>query len=378
MGGSISNAVYQLVSVVQISTFFSDHGGVEKSVSDLVSGLKNDHDVRVLCTHNEVKTSREHRDGILVTAVGAPFGIQGRPMAATFPLELGRQQCDVAHYHLPFPLAMASHLLAAPKTRLTVATWHHDLVRHARFNKMIQPILESFLDKMDMIIVTAPALIEHTPVLYKRRNKCRVIPLGIEEERFTSTQINSGAPSAAGSSHADVLFVGRLVYYKGCDVLLKAISKVDARLAIVGEGPLRGELETLAAELGIADRVQFLGRVSDEHLSQIYRDSSLFVLPSTLPTECFGLVQVEAMLNGKPVINTNLPTGVPWVSLHDETGLTVPPGDVDALAGAIKLLLQNDQLRQKLGANAAVRAQNMFTLKHHVDAMSNLYADLLN
>jgi len=364
-----------LVSVVQISTFFSDHGGVEKSVSDLVSGLKREHDVHVLCTHNVVKTKREERDGVKVTAVGAPFGIQGRPLSATFPLELGRQECDVAHYHLPFPLAMASHILRAPRARLTVATWHHDLVRHARFNKMIQPLLESFLDKVDVIIVTAPALIDHTPVLAKRRHKCRVIPLGIEEGRFKEEGVN---PSPDQITHgADVLFVGRLVYYKGCNVLLDAISKVDATLALVGEGPLRADLEAQAAELGIAERVRFMGRVSDEELAKMYKASSIFVLPSIFATECFGLVQVEAMLNGKPVINTDLPTGVPWVSLHNETGLTVPPNDAEALAGAIKLLLNDSALRQKLGAQAAYRAHEMFTLKHHVKAVSDLYSELL-
>lgn len=369
--------VLNLVSVVQISTFYSDHGGVEKSVSDLVLGLKSEHDVRVLCTHNSTKTSREERDGIMVTAVGAPFGIQGRPMAATFPLELGRQKCDVAHYHLPFPLAMASHLLSAPKARLTVATWHHDLVRHAKFNKMIQPLLESFLDRMDIIIVTAPALIENTPVLYKRRHKCRVIPLGIEEQRFSPERNIAASSTNIENPASDVLFVGRLVYYKGCDILLRAISKVNASLSLVGEGPLLAELQSLASELGISNRVRFLGRVSDEQLAVMYKTSSIFVLPSTLPTECFGLVQVEAMLNGKPVINTNLPTGVPWVSLHNETGITVPPADVDALASAIKLLLEDAPLRERLGAQAAERAQNMFTLKHHVDAMTDLYANLL-
>ncbi|HEY9732637.1 MAG TPA: glycosyltransferase [Drouetiella sp.] len=364
-----------MVSVVQISTFYSDHGGVEKSVSDLVSGLKDNHDVRVLCTHNNGKTVREDRDGVAVTAVGALFGIQGRPVSATFPLELGRQKCDVAHYHLPFPLAMASHLLLAPRARLTVATWHHDLVRHVRFNKMIQPLLESFLDRVDVIIVTAPALIDHTPVLAKRREKCRVIPLGIAHQRFESSADNIAEDA---DFVPDVLFVGRLVYYKGCGVLLEAISKTNARLALVGEGPLRAELEAKAIELGVADRVRFLGRVSDERLAQMYQSSSIFVLPSIYTTECFGLVQVEAMLNGKPVINTSLPTGVPWVSLHNETGLTVPPGDVDALADAISTLLNDAQLREKLGAQAAIRARDMFTLDHHVEAVSALYSELLN
>lgn len=360
-------------SVVQISTFYSENGGVEKSVCDLVSGLKADHDVKVLCTHNNVRTERSQVDGVPVTSVGRIFELQGRPLSATFPMELGKVSCDVAHYHLPFPLAMASHLINAPKARLHVATWHHDLVKNPHVKRLIEPLLESFLDRLDIIIVTAPALIEHAPALYKRRDKCRVIPLGIDEEPFLRDHDTTGSVTAEPA----VLYVGRLVYYKGVDVLIKAMKNVNARLMLVGEGPLRGELTQLAADLGISERVEFLGRVSDQELATAYKRSSLFVLPSTLPTECFGLVQVEAMLSGKPVINTNLPTGVPWVSLHNETGMTVPPNDIQALTDAINMVLSDDALRIRLGKQARARAQSMFTLNQHVAAISQLYTELL-
>ncbi|CAN5675026.1 glycosyltransferase [soil metagenome] len=364
-------------SVVQISTFYSENGGVEKAVSDLVAGLKADHAVSVLCTHSNQKTHRDDVDGVAVTSVGRFIEIQGRPLAAMFPYELSRFTCDVAHYHLPFPLAMASHLISAPRAKLNVATWHHDLVKNPHFKKFIEPFLESFLDRLDMIIVTAPALIEHTPVLLKRREKCRVIPLGIAEELFVREEPDTTCSGLPNTDEPVVLYVGRLVYYKGVDVLIRAMKSVKGQLMLVGEGPLRSELESLAKELGIADRVHFAGRVSDQDLAYAYKKSSIFVLPSTLPTECFGLVQVEAMLSGKPVINTNLPTGVPWVSIHNETGMTVPPNDVSALSEAITGLLDNNQLRQKLGKQARERAQSMFTLKRHVSAVSDLYGELL-
>ncbi|HEY9679228.1 MAG TPA: glycosyltransferase [Drouetiella sp.] len=362
-------------SVVQISTFYSENGGVEKAVADLVSGLKADHAVSVLCTHNNLKTAREQVDGVPVTSVGRLMEIQGRPLAATFPLELGNLKCDVAHYHLPFPLAMASHLISAPKAKLNVATWHHDLVKNPKFKRIIEPLLETFLDRLDMIIVTAPALIEHTPVLYKRKDKCRVIPLGINEELFLTDATAAGASETG--DEPTVLYVGRLVYYKGVDVLIRAMKNVNGQLLLVGEGPLRSELEALASELNISERVKFLGRISDQELANAYKKSSLFVLPSTLSTECFGLVQVEAMLSGRPVINTNLPTGVPWVSLHNETGMTVPPNDVEALSTAINSLLSDSKLRIKLGQQARQRATSMFTLKKHVSAVSALYSELL-
>ncbi len=386
-----TNAIQKL-SVVQVSTFYSHVGGVEKSVSDLVSGLKREHTVSVLCTRVGTKTLRHSLDGVPVTAVGSFLSVSGRPLAAMFPWELGNQDCDVIHYHLPFPLAMAAHMLTAPSARLKVATWHHDLVRNPKFNKMMQPLLEKFLDELDVIIVTAPALIENTPVLQKRKSKCRVIPLGINDEPFAMLGETSFSKSSSiipslkalpielPATSLLVLFVGRLVYYKGVDILLRAMSKImhlDAHLAIVGEGPLKEELQSLSIDLGISDRVHFLGRVSDEDLLQMYTRSSIFVLPSTLPTECFGLVQVEAMLAAKPVINTDLPTGVPWVSVHGETGMTVPPADVIALATAMELLLTDDDMRLKFGQQGKLRAQNMFTLNRHVSSTAELYREFL-
>jgi rhamnosyl/mannosyltransferase len=158
-----------------------------------------------------------------------------------------------------------------------------------------------------------------------------------------------------------VLFVGRLVYYKGLDILLPAMRSVPGRLLVVGDGPLRGAVERQAAELGIAGRVSLLGGVDDDTLQALYGLADVFVLPSTAKAEAFGLVQLEAMSRGCPVVNTNLPTGVPSVSLDGTTGLTVPPRDVGALARALRTLLEDDALRARYGANARVRARSFST-----------------
>ena len=122
-------------NVLQVSTFFTDHGGVEKSVTDLVQGLKHNHDVKVLCTKSGAGTIVQDEDGVEVTSVGSSMSLSGRPVAFSFPGELSRRKTDVVHYHLPFPLAAGAHLLAAPKAKLAVATWHHDLVRNRTFNR---------------------------------------------------------------------------------------------------------------------------------------------------------------------------------------------------------------------------------------------------
>ena len=161
-----------------------------------------------------------------------------------------------------------------------------------------------------------------------------------------------------------MLFTGRLVYYKGADILLEAFAKqhAHAELFLAGTGVLEPELKARAEALGIAERVHFLGRRMTPELRDMFADCDLFVLPSVANSEAFGIVQLEAMVYGKPVINTALPTGVPLVSIDGETGLTVPPSDADALAAAMETLLSDDPLRAQYGNAARERVLREFSL----------------
>jgi len=145
-----------------------------------------------------------------------------------------------------------------------------------------------------------------------------------------------------------VFAAGRLVYYKGFHYLVRAVARVPgARLLIAGDGPLREELRRSAEEAGVADRVTLLGAVPD--LRPYYHAADVFVLPSVARSEAFGIVQMEAMACGLPVVNTALDTGVPFVSPDGVTGLTVPPADAEALAAAVSRLLDDPALRERLG-----------------------------
>ena len=163
-----------------------------------------------------------------------------------------------------------------------------------------------------------------------------------------------------------MLFVGRLVYYKGLEVLLDAMSRCGGSLVIVGEGPLEGALRSLVAGKGLGERVLFAGRVADADLPAFYQACDVFVLPSIARTEAFGVVQIEAMAAGRPVVSTNLPTGVPWVNQDGVSGLVVPPGDAAALGDALHRLLEDVALRQRLGEGALRRAQTMFSRERMV------------
>jgi rhamnosyl/mannosyltransferase len=170
-----------------------------------------------------------------------------------------------------------------------------------------------------------------------------------------------------------LLFVGRLVYYKGVDILLKALSLTSqANLSIVGDGADRSRLEALSVQLGVDGRTEFLGSLRDDDLVKELRDADVFVLPSVSRAEAFGLAMVEAMANGLPAISTSLGTGTDWVNLDDVSGIVVPAGDAMALAAAVERLTDSD-LRARLGAGAFKRAQDMFSFERHVDTLEAAY-----
>jgi rhamnosyl/mannosyltransferase len=174
-----------------------------------------------------------------------------------------------------------------------------------------------------------------------------------------------------------VLFLGRLIYYKGVEYLVKAMQQVDGKAIIVGDGPLENDLKKLAHECGVEKKVIFAGRIPQEKLAAYYHACDVFVLPSIEPSEAYGLVQLEAHACGKPVVCTDLPTGVPFVNKDGVTGKVVPPRDEHALATALNDLLGDDQLRTKLGSQAKERFNNEFTADIMVERILNVYSDVL-
>jgi glycosyltransferase involved in cell wall biosynthesis len=171
--------------------------------------------------------------------------------------------------------------------------------------------------------------------------------------------------------------VGRLVPYKGFPVLIEAMRDLDAQLVIIGEGPQRRQLEQQILESGLSDRVVLAGRVDADELRIMLRSANVFAFPSILPSETFGIAQLEAMACGLPVVNTSLPTGVPWVARHEREALTVPPGDSQALAYALRDLLDQPALARQLGEAGKLRARTLFSHEQFAKRIRNLYGRIL-
>ncbi len=292
---------------------------------------------------------------------------------------LARERPDVWHLHAP-NVTMMLAVLACPRVRPLVITHHSDIVRQRVLKYVVRPLESAVYRRAARILPTSAAYAEGSALLKRFTGKVTPLPLGIDLEPFRNP--HPAAEEFARELRAKYgsplwLCVGRLIYYKGIPVALAALRDVPGTLLVIGTGPLEAELKAKAAELGIADRVVFHGHASPDQLPGAYRAATAVWFPGTARSEAFGLVQVEAMASGCPVINTAIAgSGVPWVCRHEREGLTVPVNDHFALAAAANRLLAEPALREALAVGGRARAAE-FDHRVMADRCLAVYRDVI-
>ena len=299
----------------------------------------------LVCRDDRGKTVYDDVNGVKVIRAGSLGTYFSCPLSLSFISRFRKmaKNADVVHINVPFPLADAALLLSGYKGRVAVS-WHSDIVKQKKLMIFYKPFMDYLLKRADVIFTATKGHIDGSAYLPKYRGKCRIMPYGIKPTEYLSVKRTPFlTEKLSDSSSVKVFFTGRLVYYKSA-----------------GTGELEDSLKNYAKRRGLENKVHFLGFLPDEQLKQAYADCDIFVLPSVARSEAFGIVQLEAMIYGKPVINTQLPSGVPHVSIHGKTGLTVPPSDPMALAAAVNRLAADKELREKLGKNASERVKSRF------------------
>ena len=320
------------------------------------------------------QASLETIDGIRVERLSMPASLLSAPICPGMIERLRKTKSDLVHVHLPNPWAAMAYLSSSCKQPLVV-TYHSDIVRQSVTEPAFRPILLRFLQRASAIICSSRALIDHSPILRRFRDRCVVVPFGIADHAL-DPPLPSEVQAIRSRYHRPIILaVGRLVYYKGFEYLIRAMAQIDASLILIGKGPLHESLNALASSLGVSAKVTFLEHVEDVH--PYHHATDLFVLPSVARSEAFGIVQLEAMAAGKPVINTQLESGVPFVSQHGITGLTVPPADENALAVAINRLLDDSDLRLRYGTAAKLRVVQEFSASKMISRTVKLYETII-
>lgn len=305
--------------------------------------------------------------------------VAGTMIAPSIISEL-RKVCnnyDIIHVHHPDPMVGLALRLSGFKGKV-VLHWHSDIVKQKVGLALYWPIQKWLLKRADVVVGTTPVYLKESPHLRDVQDKTKCLPIGIEpivdvaedkvlelKKRYEGKKI--------------VFSLGRLVPYKGYEYLVEAGQYVDDNCVILigGTGPLRDELEGKIKQLGLEGKVELLGRVSDEDLPVYYHACDVYCMSSVQKTEAFGIVQIEAMSCGKPLIATKIPeSGVSWVNAHGVSGLNVTPMEPKELADAIHSILNDEETYQRLSDGSKARFWETFHIDKMIDGCKKIYDSL--
>ena len=369
-----------ILNVLHLGKFYPPYkGGIETHLKSLCEesiafGVRP----TVFVVNGENYFEESIVSGVNVIRFPRTLNIASAPFPSGLSPYIRRGNWDILHLHHPHPGAIFSFLRSGYKGKV-VLTYHSDIVRQKFLSLVFNPFLIHVLKRCSKIIATSPEYANSSPILKRFREKTKMIPLGnpldISLLNEDTSDVSNSAVEEFKSKFGGplILCVGRLIYYKGFQYAIQAIRDTPAKLLIIGQGPLLEVLQDECKKAGVQDRVFFLGEVTNLTMGLAYQACDAFLLPSTERSEAFGLVQVEAMSFGKPVINTALDSGVPFVSIHNQTGLTVAPKSSEAIAEAINYLIQNPAICGKFGVAAKERATVEFSPSLMAERTCNMY-----
>lgn len=350
-------------------------GGVEKIVQQIAEGLnkKNDFEIGALCCQPKGKRVEEIIKGVRISRAASLGIFWGMPISFDFfrLFKSLSKKTDIIDFHHPFPLADLAIFLFKSKAKLIVH-YHSDIIRQKSLEFLIRPLVLNTLKRAKKIIVSNPNLIKSSPYLRSFQEKCELIPFGVDLSKFEESS-EKEIESLKQKYDDFVLFVGRLNYYKGVEYLIEAMRDIKVNLVIIGQGPEKEFLKKQVRLLKIEGKVFFLPFQPREQLINFYKACQVFVLPSIFKSEAFGIVLIEAMAQGAPVISTELGTGTSWVNIDGQTGFVVPAKNAKALNSAVKKIMKDKKKAKIFSQNAKERAKKEFSLTKMLERTDSIY-----
>ena len=367
-----------------------DAGGIESVTSSLAQGAASaGHDVTVVCFKKSAAEDDSVVNGVRILRLPIARLVASQPLGLRYLLACVKaaRGADLVHLHVPNMLGALAALLMGRKPRLLVH-WHADVINKGVLGRVLRPLEVALLKRADCIVATSQVYAHASPLLSQFESKVTVVPIGVTDAR-KQADAPDASPAAATvppelsrklAGRKVILAVGRLVPYKGFDVLIDAARRLrdDAVVVIVGGGPLQASLAAAIRDAGVEDRVILAGRLSDEALHALFAEASLYCLPSVTRAEAFGVVLLEAMAYGLPIVATDIPgSGVPWVNQQGVSGINVPVNDAAALADACNRILGSDVDRSRFSQGARQRFMTEFTEEVSVRRMMAAYDRLV-
>lgn len=361
--------------------YYPDLGGIETAAMYLAEGMTAYQNV-VICFSTDKKYHEDEVRGVKVYRVPVNFSFMSQDVAFSYYTILKRLYKQYApfavHVHCPNPFVYPLvQTVIEPNVKL-VLHWHSDILSKGLAYLLVKPFENSLLKRSDVVVSTSPNYIPYSKPLVKYESKVKVVQNGIVSSNFQLREGEEEKISEIRNKYSGkkiVFFVGRHIPYKGIDRLIMADKyiKTDCVILIAGSGPQDDYLKSIPH----SDRVQFLGRLSDDDLRIYSYAADVFAFPSINRAEALGLALAEAMYcRSVPVTFSIEGSGVNWVSIGGETGEEVPMDDIKGFASSIDKLLTNDALRNAYAEKAYQRVNEKFTSEKTVEHMLAIYREL--
>lgn len=336
-------------------------GGLEEAIRQIGKfSIKNGFSVKVISVSK--KPYDAMLDGIKCKSYYHSFGNQSIPASVDLIRNFRSivRDSDIIHLQFPWPVGELMTLLFNVKKPIVI-TFHCDIHNRKLIRMLYTPFITLLFKRAKIIVPTSENLMNSTPILSKFKDKCRIVNLWLDEERFLKlNEPSNDFLRSVQDMDKFCLFVGVLRWYKGLEVLFDAAKKIQGNIVIVGKGPLYNQLRE-RIEKDKIDNIFLLGFQSDENVKYLIKKSRFIVLPSISPAEAFGQILLEASFYGKPMVTTELGTGTSYVNVDNVTGFVVEPGDIEMLSDKCNRLFTNDALIEKFGINANKRYLENFT-----------------
>jgi len=375
--------VCYMAKIVHFGKYYSpDVGGIESVTGSLAkAAVDAGHQVSVISFERTPAIRRSIIGGVYVTRAPVWKTLASQPIAFGYIFECvaAGTKADIVHLHAPNMLGALCALCLPKRVRLLVH-WHSDVIDKGILAKLLRPLEFALLRRSNIIIATSQAYADSSARLARFKEKLTVVAIGATsvKDRGAHSPLPQELQEQVGGKKI-ILAVGRLVPYKGFDVLIAAAKSLekDSVVVIVGGGPLKAELHQAVELGGVKDRVVMAGRLSDDALHALFARATLFCLPSIFRAEAFGVVLLEAMSYGLPIVASDIPgSGVPWVNQHGVSGLNVPVGNPKALAEACNLILGSPEVQAKFADGARQRFLAEFTEDVSASRMMGIYERL--
>lgn len=381
--------------VLHVGKYYPPYqGGMENFLRDLLKALSLEGISVAALVHHHLRgrpASRETDGGVPITRVPSWGQLLYLPISPKFPRCFAQAiqsfRPDLLHLHVPNPSVCWGLLMPAARAIPWVVQWQSDVVPSAIDRRLkaayriYRPVEQALLERAKRIIVASDPYLEQSEPLRNWAQKCRVIPLGIDPHRLSwpDTALLQAAEGSWKAGMLKVLAVGRLTYYKGFDVLIRAAQRVPSMaVQIVGEGILRGALQKEIQRSGMGGRVMLRGGLSDPELQALMATCDLLCLPSVERTEAFGVVLLEAMRYGKPLVVSDIPgSGAGWVVRQASCGLLAPPGNAGALAARFEQFISRPTLREEMGVKGKESLHQTFHIRSVARRIIDVYRELV-